>query len=183
MPVWKSFVIDKQIYDLSHLDYQEFTAKREQTETHPLQEVKFFMSFSDHCFTDHYGENDNWIYRHATSPKDRYFCLNRYHHSKGLPSIIPQMINENPYIGRYYNQTKEQFFHVDQKFHDVTYRIFFDISKNNSPRATTDLRIKILSAYEPRTTQELKPIPSSGYFKMWKIIDSRLDGIPLKKGR
>ena len=185
MPTWKNFIIGEDKYDLSHLDYQTFTVSKPKTDSAPEKEVSFFMSFSDHCFTDHFGPSDSWIYPHAKSKTDRYFCPIRYGHSKHLPAIIPDIINQNPFVGRTFLEHREQFFHIDLNRLDVTYRIFFEISKNQSPVASTYLRINILSAYEPRREQEMKPIPRNGSFKMWHIIDARLSGfkLPNKKQR
>lgn len=179
MAVWKKFTIDQNGYDLSHLDHISFQVQRPATDTHAAKDVSFFLSFSDHCFTDHYGENDDWIYPHARSRETRYFCLNRYEHSKNLPTLIPQIIQNNPYIGKTNLEHREQFFYLEEKILNVDYRIFFEINKNTSPNATTDMRINIASAYEPRSTLEFKSVGTSGHHKMWSVIDAKLSGTPL----
>ena len=179
MAVWKKFIIDKNGYDLSHLNHLSFEVQRPATETHPTNNVSFFLSFSDHCFTDHFGPSDDWIYTHAKSREQRYFCPNRYEHSKNLPTLIPQIIQNNPYIGKTKLGHREQFFYLEEKILNVDYRIFFEINKNTSPNATTDMRINIASAYEPRSTLEFKSVGTSGHHKMWSVIDAKLSGTPL----
>jgi hypothetical protein len=178
MPAWKDFIIGNDTYDLSHLNYTTFDVTRPSTEASPEKQVSFFMAFSDHCFTDHFGPSEDWIYPHSKS-QDRYFCPTRYGYSKHLPTIIPNLINTNPYVGRSFIQHREQFFHIDHYTVGATYRIFFEINQNKSQGATTDLRINIVSAYEPRAGQPA--VPQNGSFKMWQIIDAKMNGIDLPK--
>lgn len=42
MAVWKKFIIDKNGYDLSHLNHLSFQVQRPATETHPTNNVSFF---------------------------------------------------------------------------------------------------------------------------------------------
>lgn len=174
MPSWKSFIKDKKEYDLSHLDQKtlEFTRKEG-------QKLKICMVFSHHCFTAEHIDvgGDEWIYPDASD--ERYFCETRYNLSKSLPDYMVALLDKNPYIGRTFTKHREQFYYIENEFEGETYRIFVEISCPTKNYA--DVRIDIRSAYH----EELyaKAVSNTGWFKIWRVIDTKLSGDSLPKSK
>lgn len=104
---------------------------RATTETHPAKTVRFFVTYSNHCFTKHYAENDDETLLYEDSR--RYFCTERYAGSLLLPSLIPILIENNILLGLTMKERHESFFYLDEHNMGVTYRLFFDISPSNHP--------------------------------------------------
>ena len=66
---------------------------------------------------------------------------------------------------------------MDCDFLDTEYRLFLEIAKNN--HSNSELRITVVSAYEPR--QGNTNIGGDSHYKFWSIIDARLNDITLTK--
>lgn len=174
MRSWTNFTKGSVVYDLSHLDQMKFTyvrAGNPQTLT-PSKQLTFLVSFSHHCFSGHIGAQD-WIYPHA--PDERYFCVTRYELSKGLPDLIRSLLDSNPYFLKTFFERREQFFYVEQHYKNETYRLFLEITKPTKNYA--DIRIDVRSAYHEEAYA--KPVSGQDWFKLWRIIDAKLDGVAL----
>lgn len=174
MRSWKNFTKDSKVYDLSHLDQIRLQYVRAGSSDNQVPDKKLILliSFSHHCFTGHDGE-ESWIYPHQSD--ERYFCEKRYELSKGLPDLIKSLLDSNPYFLKTFIKHREQFFYVEQHYQDETYRLFLEISAPSKNYA--DIRIDIRSAYHEE--DYAKPVTGKGRFKLWRIIDAKLDGIPL----
>lgn len=174
MRSWINFTKGTMVYDLSHLDQMKFQyvrAGNPQTQT-PSKQLTFLVSFSHHCFSGHIGEQD-WIYPHAKD--ERYFCVTRYELSKGLPNLIRTLLDSNPYFLRTFLERREQFFYVEQHYNNETYRLFLEITKPTKNYA--DIRIDVRSAYHEEPYAQA--VTGDSRFKLWRIIDARLEGIAL----
>lgn len=167
---WRPFEHDGVVYELDHLNSSVITVTREAAEQYPERQLKVFLSYGDHCFTGHHGESDEWIYPYAKGQADRYFCSDRYEYSKHLPDLVPKLIDENVYILKTFNKHREQFFHLETRYLGIDYRLFLEVSKSN--RGDSDVRIKVVSAYEQEVWSN--PVTGQGRFKFWSVIDARL---------
>jgi len=166
-------------FDLSHLDPISVDFIRPATEKNTEKKYKVWVSFSDHCFTDHFAKNDDidWLYK--PSYTERYFCTDRYQHSKGLMGVLHNLALTNPYIGKTFNQHREQYYHLEANILDIDYSVFFEIDKNNNP--ANDLRIKIVSAYEKAEWSQA--VSTSSHHKFWSVLDSKVNNTKLKMKR
>lgn len=177
MTYWQPFKLKNIAYDLSHLDNSRHTHTRAATETHPEKKVSFLLTYTNHCFTDHYGEEGN-LYHTARDGKQRFFCTQRYQLSKNLPDLIKKILTEDPYMKMTFSEHREQFFYLEDKRLEVDYRLFLELSKLDH---TSDVRIKVASAYPPDSYAK-----SVGYqtsYKLWRVIDARMEGIQLSSKR
>jgi hypothetical protein len=95
MTKWPAFKIKDDVYDLTHLNSDIITISREATTTFPQRSHSVFLSFNDHCFTEHFNEDDDddWVYHFSKGQVPRYFCKNRYECSKLLPNLLLNLIN------------------------------------------------------------------------------------------
>lgn len=174
---WPAFQHNGKTYSLSHLDSKVITITRAATEKCSEQKLKAFLTYGDHCFTNHHGQGDDWIYRESEGRKERYFCLDRYEYSKALPTLIPSLIADNPYIQRIITRhRREQFYYLETHLLDVNYRLFLEFSKSNHP--DSDIRIKAISAYEEASWAE--SVGKGDHFKVWSVIDARINGRQLE---
>ncbi|WP_219640143.1 hypothetical protein, partial [Vibrio cholerae] len=109
------------------------------------------------------------------APDERYFCVTRYELSKGLPDLIRSLLDSNPYFLKTFFERREQFFYVEQHYKNETYRVFLEITKPTKNYA--DIRIDVRSAYHEEAYA--KPVSGQDWFKLWRIIDAKLDGVAL----
>lgn len=180
MHEWPEFTLGEKTYDLTHLNGSVITVPHSGTENHDAKDITIYLSYGDHCFTEHYGEDDS-LYP-AKGYKERFFCQERYNLSKNLPEYIPGLLSGNPYLGRTFLEKKEQFFYVESEYMGVTYRLFLDIDKSNHP--DSDIRVKIVSAYEEDHYSE--KVKADGWFKFFRIAEARMEDTALaerKAGR
>ena len=119
MSAWPEFNNNGTVYDLSHLHPKTMKITREATDSHPSKDVRIFLSYSDHCFTDHYGEDDSWIYTNAQGYKTRYFCRERYEYSFEIDNILKRVFRDNVYITRTMNLNQYKL-GEENAFHYVT---------------------------------------------------------------
>lgn len=176
---WTNFTRNGVTYDLAHLDAVRFVYTRPASEFAKEKKVRIHLSFSDHCFTDHHGQDDSWIYPNARSNGERYFCETRYKLSKHLPDLIRKILDWNAYLLLTFQRHREQFFYVEDEFLGETYRVFLEVS---SPKANyADVRIDVKSAYDEKSWA--RPVTGSARYRLWRVIDARLAGVPLIKKR
>jgi hypothetical protein len=169
---WPNINISGVEYDLSHLRSREFTYIRPSNQKKSERPIRFFLSFSDHCFTEHYGEH---IYPYSPGDEERFFCEVRYEHSKHIFDLIKKLISENLHIQRTFNSHREQFYYLEEHYQNTEYRLFLELSKSSHPNS--DLRIKVVSAYEPRTSSS--PVCGQSWHKFLSIVDARINGVSL----
>ncbi len=174
---WADFTRSETTYDLTHLNTVKFNYTRPASDTGAQKQLRIHLSFSDHCFTDHFGEDESWIYPYSSS--SRYFCEVRYELSKHLPDLIRSLLDHNAYVLLTLMRHREQFFYLEDEFHGETYRVFLEVS---APRANyADIRIDVKSAYDEKPWA--KPVSGSVRYRLWRVIDARLQGVPLERKR
>ncbi|GAA0814313.1 hypothetical protein GCM10009111_11020 [Colwellia asteriadis] len=176
MRIWPSIKIDETDYDLAHLTGKEFSYKRAATQDYPEKTVRFYLEYSNHCFTEHFGDHE---YGHGADHEIRYFCSKRYEHSKGIYDLIKKVISENVFMQLTFNEHREQFYYLEEHYNNTDYRLFIEVSKSN--HTNSDIRLKVVSAYEPRPGSD--SVGGSGWFRFFKIVDARIDGRKLERKR
>jgi hypothetical protein len=87
---WRSFKLDEEIYDLSHLNahWVEYLDERNEQK---LVSYKFIVTYGLHCFTKALESQTNEALDHLQyhAPREsRHFNFERYYLSKQLPEIV-----------------------------------------------------------------------------------------------
>lgn len=164
------FTHDGRVYTLSHLNASVVSITREATDTFPARTVRFFLSYSNHCFTKHFPELDDETLLYEDSR--RYFCTERYEGSLLLPTIIPTLIRNNIMLGLTMNGHRESFFYLEEHQMGVLYRLYFDISLSNHPGS--DIRLKVTTAHPQDDWAD--PVGVTARFTFWRVIDARVSG-------
>lgn len=170
---WPDFSVDNHHHDLSHLNAKVITVTRAATEQYPARSVRVFLSYSNHCFTNHFadeGTGDEYIYPHAND--GRYFCMDRYEGSLLLPKLIPELIQRNVVIGRQMKERRETFFYLEEHCMGRDFRLYFKIGKSN--HQNSDIRILVTSCHPEEAWAQ--PVGVQARFNIWRVIDSKLNG-------
>ncbi|EGT3580017.1 hypothetical protein GF718_21260 [Citrobacter braakii] len=176
---WPKFSIAGNNYCLSHLDAKVVTVHRPATENYPARSLRVFISYSNHCFTNHYpdeGTDDLYIYPHCDD--GRYFCMDRYEGSLILPQLIPGLIEKNVLLGRTLKERRETFYYLEEHCMGRDFRLFFKIDKSN--HHASDIRLLVTSCHPEEDWAE--PVGVQGRFTIWRIIDARINGENLAVG-
>lgn len=129
---WPDFSVADNHYDLSHLNPGVITVTRAATEQYPARSVRIFLSYSNHCFTNHFaddGTGDEFLYHHVDD--GRFFCMDRYEGSLLLPGLIPDLIERNVLLGRQLKERRETFFYLEEHRMGRDFRLYFKIDKSN----------------------------------------------------
>lgn len=179
MLIWPTFTDRLGVYDLSHLNAHVFIATRAASGAYPARSVRIFVSYSNHCFTNHFadeGKDDGSIYLHAGD--GRYFCEDRYKGSLVLPGLIPELIEKNILLGRAVKERRETFFYLEERRMDRDFRIFMKIERSNHP--DSDIRLIITSCHPEETWAA--PVGAQGRFNIWRVMDAKLSGKVLAVG-
>ena len=90
---WKNFILDGEIYDLSHLnaDWVEYLDKRDEKN---IITYKFIVTYGLHCFTkdsDDISTEESQLLMYKGPRESRPFNFERYQLSKQLPSIVKSL--------------------------------------------------------------------------------------------
>lgn len=90
---WKNFILDGEIYDLSHLnaDWVEYLDKRDEKN---IITYKFIVTYGLHCFTkdsDDISSEQSQLLMYNGPRESRTFNFERYQLSKQLPSIVKSL--------------------------------------------------------------------------------------------
>jgi hypothetical protein len=175
------FSVQDKIYSFSHLENKIFNFTRPESGDLEARTTKILLSYSDHCFTDHFGEDDHFYSKEGV--EDRYLCPLRYKLSLGLPDLIKKIVSSNPYIGRTYSKgRREQFFYVEEHYKDETYRMFLEFSPlRNSKNIIEGIRIDVKSAYDEKP--HASRVSVDKHFRVWRVVDARIEKIKLDRNR
>jgi hypothetical protein len=151
---WKPFVLNEQVYDLSHLDshWVEYQDNREGREPNSY---KFKVTYGLHCFTKEEpnmseAESPLRIYK---APKEaKHFNVARYDLSKQLPSIIRSLGETETFVffAGYSNFATVKV--MDFEGVNVGYFVVFAVFRENKA-----LRLHVVSAY-PRERGNVKKV-------------------------
>ena len=139
---WQNFVLNGEIYDLSHLNahWVEYLDKRD--ETQPIS-YKFIVTYGLHCFTKKLDDLDDISRMMYNSPNEsRPFNIKRYKLSKQLPSIIKSLGDRETLVchAGYGNFATVKF--LEEKDSHVDYFVVFAAFRERKK-----LRLHIVSAY------------------------------------
>lgn len=159
-----------RVYSLSHLTPSVVSIERAATDNYAAKTIRFFVSYSNHCFTKHYAENGDESLLYEDS--GRYFCSERYECSLALPALIPALIQNNILLGVTMNEHRESFFYLEEHYMDVLYRLFFDIAPSIHP--ASDIRLKVTTAYPQ--DRWARSVGVRARFNFWRVVDARLNG-------
>ena len=90
---WKNFILNGDIYDLSHLNahWVEYLDQRDE-ENHIT--YKFIVTYGLHCFTkdsDDLSSEQSQLLMYSAPRESRQFNFERYQLSKQLPSLIKSL--------------------------------------------------------------------------------------------
>ena len=172
-PRWNSFILNEQVYDLSHLDahWVEYQDNREGREANSY---KFKVTYGLHCFTREdldlsEAESPLWIYK---APKEaRHFNIARYNLSKQLPSIIRSLGETDTlvFFAGYGNFATVKV--IDFEGIKTDYFVVFAVFRENKV-----LRLHVASAY-PRERGKVKKV------SFFAIAFNLLKNKPLPKPR
>lgn len=158
---WRSFSIDGQTYDLSHLDADEVEYKDEDSKIY-----KFFVTYGLHCFTEDIEDNSNRekLMYHGLR-ESRAFNFKRYELSKQLPSIIKSLGEKGTLVC---HAAHGNYAVVKTNEENLDYFVVFKVF-----RYRKKLRIHVASAY-PSTR-----LPKKNRVNFFKIAKSLLRNKPL----
>jgi hypothetical protein len=91
--VWGIFECDAGSYDLGHLSERVAIVRVGETDH------RILIRFSDHCFTEDAGENDQRPVFPGSSRKDGRFCLERYTASLTIWHCIERALKGRVWLG------------------------------------------------------------------------------------
>lgn len=135
---WKSFKVDEQEFDLSHLDALKITF------THPKRDDSYtlFFTLSHHTFTRsiRHGEEVAKEQLYPYQPDLRVFDETRYMLSRHLPQIIETLPDQFCYHGGYTRYCSCML--KDDEGNDLNYQVVYRVWKERGK-----MRFHVESAY------------------------------------
>jgi hypothetical protein len=141
---WKSFTLESEVYDLSHLHahHVEYLDERNVNETITY---KFIVTYGLHCFTeklDGLSEEESRSLMYSAPRESRHFNAERYYLSKELPNIILSLSQKTTLVchagyGRFASVKV-----LDSKGVEIDYFVVFTVFKESKK-----LRLHVESAY------------------------------------
>lgn len=173
MLIWPGFTNAHYLYDLSHLNARVIVVTRAASGEYPARSLRVFMSYSNHCFTNHFadeGQDDTSIYPHAGD--GRYFCKERYQGSLVLPGLVPELIERNIMLGRALKERRETFFYLEEHSMGRDFRIFMKIEKSN--HSDSDIRLIVTSCHPEEAWAG--SVGVQGRFSIWRVMDAKMSG-------
>jgi len=156
MIFWKPFLHAGVRYDLSHLHPTTITYLQPAQEGKPERAYKVDVIFSLHCFTrgQLQDEKRDKHLCYSDNRETRIFDFERYGLSKGLLSVVKELMNRPCY------QTGKDNFvvidRIDSQERIISYEIYFDVFL----AARKVLTLRIISAY-PRDEEKFGNRPKT----------------------
>jgi len=90
---WKNFILNGDIYDLSHLNAHWVEYLDQRDEENQIK-YKFIVTYGLHCFTkdsDDLSSEESQLLMYSAPRESRQFNFERYQLSKQLPNIIKSL--------------------------------------------------------------------------------------------
>jgi hypothetical protein len=141
---WKNFILNGDIYDLSHLNahWVEYLDQRDE-ENHIT--YKFIVTYGLHCFTkdsDDLSSEESQLLMYSAPRESRQFNFERYQLSKQLPSIINSLGYKETLVCHAGYRKFATVKILDSNGIEVDYYVVFAVFKE-----VKNLRLHVLSAY------------------------------------
>jgi hypothetical protein len=141
---WKNFILNGDIYDLSHLNAHWVEYLDQRDEENPIT-YKFIVTYGLHCFTkdsDDISSEESQLLMYSAPRESRQFNFERYQLSKQLPSIIKSLGDKETLVchAGYGNFATVKI--LDSNGIEVDYYVVFAVFKE-----VKKLRLHVLSAY------------------------------------
>jgi len=141
---WKNFILNGDIYDLSHLNAHWVEYLDQRDEENQIT-YKFIVTYGLHCFTkdsDELSSEESQLLMYSAPRECRQFNFERYELSKQLPSIIKSLGDKETLVchAGYGNFATVKI--LDSNGREVDYYVVFAVFKE-----VKKLRLHVLSAY------------------------------------
>ena len=158
---WRSFSLDDQVYDLSHLNahFVEYTDEENQG-----NKIKFIVTYGLHCFTKDskgFSNEELSLYRYSSPKETRAFDSERYELSKHLPKIIESIGSKSTLVCHAAHGKYAIIRGIDLRGNAVDYFVVFKLF-----RETKRFRLHVISAYPCKKGK----IQKVGFFKIVKKL-------------
>ncbi|MEG4171636.1 MULTISPECIES: hypothetical protein [unclassified Microcoleus] len=141
---WKNFILNDEIYDLSHLNAQ-WVEYLDQTDAQKPIAYKFIVSYGLHCFTkdsDDVSSEESQLLMYSAPKESRLFNFERYQLSKHLPSIIKSLGEKETLVCHAGYGKFATVKILDSNGREVDYYVAFAVFKE-----VKKLRLHVQSAY------------------------------------
>ena len=141
---WKNFILNGDIYDLSHLNAQWVEYLDQRDEENQIT-YKFIVTYGVHCFTkdsDDLSSEESQLLMYSAPRESRQFNFERYQLSKQLASIIKSLGDKETLVchAGYGNFATVKI--LDSNGREVDSYVVFAVFKE-----VKKLRLHVLSAY------------------------------------
>ena len=162
---WKNFILNGDIYDLSHLNAHWVEYLDQRDEENQIT-YKFIVTYGLHCFTkdsDDLSSEESQLLMYSAPRESRQFNFERYQLSKQLPSIIKSLGDKETLVchAGYGNFATVKI--LDSNGIEVDYYVVFAVFKE-----VKKLRLHVLSAY-PKY-EVLGKVKKVGFFVIAKNL-------------
>jgi hypothetical protein len=141
---WRSFKLNDEIYDLSHLNAHQVEYIDNRDENNPII-YKFIVTYGLYCFTKELKElttEESSILMYHAPKESRHFNIERYHLSKNLPNIVRNLSEKTTLVfhGGHGKYATVKVLGLDGK--EVDYFVAFTVFREQKK-----FRLHIHSAY------------------------------------
>ena len=162
---WKNFILNGDIYDLSHLNAHWVEYLDQRDEENPIT-YKFIVTYGLHCFTkdsDDLSSEESQLLMYSAPRESRQFNFERYQLSKQLPSIIKSLGDKETLVchAGYGNFATVKI--LDSNGIEVDYYVVFAVFKE-----VKKLRLHVQSAY-PKY-ESIGKVKKVGFFVIAKNL-------------
>ncbi len=162
---WRSFTLDGEIYDLSHLDAQWVEYQDARDGEKPIT-YRFVVTYGLHCFAKDSAElsaEKSKLLMYDGPRESRQFSFERYELSKQLPSIINSLGNKETLVCHAGHGKFAIVKVLDSNGEEVNYFVPFAVFKESKK-----LRLHVQSAYP--VTESPGRVKKVGFFAIAKNL-------------
>jgi hypothetical protein len=141
---WRSFTIEGDVYDLSHLHAHHAEYLDDRNSNNPIT-YKFIITYGLHCFTkelDDLSEEESRSLMYSAPRESRHFNAERYYLSKELPNIILSLSQKTTLVCHAGYGKFASVKALDSNGVEIDYFIVFTVFKESKK-----LRLHVQSAY------------------------------------
>jgi hypothetical protein len=141
---WKSFTLESEVYDLSHLSAHHAEYLDDRNANNPIT-YKFIVTYGLHCFTkelDGLSEEESRSWMYSAPRESRHFNAERYYLSKELPNIILSLSQKTTLVCHAGHGKFASVKILDSNGVEIDYFVVFTVFKESKK-----LRLHVQSAY------------------------------------